>query len=307
MKTILGQVNELMEHLDQSLLKCSEAYRLNNKALLRVITDLSKIRAQINAQVVDPKEEKKHTSIDPEDMEVDPQNTADSTQTQPEPKIKAGHAQHPISIPSQTPTTQHRTIVKTTRPIEKETKWKPAVVLEPAEDAEDLGLEGVQKTRPPPPTMEEVEDTDSPRAPTHTMETPETPSIQIPLRDIRCKYNQALDDINTLSPPDPSQWLLWDANGTHPDKAPRRSETARRDRVARREAEGIGEETQYIYEALEKEIQENTTPPTQPRNPGAILEQRFQEDRRKHERDKSLQEVQAEEQMAWLTSYGVNI
>ena len=45
MKTILTQINELLEHLDQSLLKCLEADKLNNSALLRVITDLSEIRA----------------------------------------------------------------------------------------------------------------------------------------------------------------------------------------------------------------------------------------------------------------------
>ena len=33
MKTILLQVNDFLEHLDQSLLKCSEADRINNKAI----------------------------------------------------------------------------------------------------------------------------------------------------------------------------------------------------------------------------------------------------------------------------------
>ena len=48
MKTILIQVNDLLEHLDQSLLKRSEADYTNNKALLRVITDPTKIRGLIN-------------------------------------------------------------------------------------------------------------------------------------------------------------------------------------------------------------------------------------------------------------------
>ena len=47
MKTILTQVIDLLEHLDQSLLKRSKADMLNNKALLRVIADTAEIRAQL--------------------------------------------------------------------------------------------------------------------------------------------------------------------------------------------------------------------------------------------------------------------
>ena len=47
MKAILEQVNAWLEHLDQSLLKRSEADRINNNALLRAISDLSEIQAQL--------------------------------------------------------------------------------------------------------------------------------------------------------------------------------------------------------------------------------------------------------------------
>ena len=71
-----------------------------------------------------------------------------------------------------------------------------------------------------------------------------------------------------------------------------------------RKAEGIGEETQNLCEAREKELQEELTPPSQPYNLGALLAQRFEENRKKQKKDNASLEAQAEEQVAWLISHG---
>ena len=91
MKTILAQINELMEHLDSSLLKRSEVDRLNNNALLRVISDLSEIRVQLESFHQAPRPSHKATR-------------------------KGDHPLIPLTIPSQTtiappptpPTPPHR-------------------------------------------------------------------------------------------------------------------------------------------------------------------------------------------------------
>ena len=305
MKTILGQVNELMEHLDQSLLKRSEADRLKNKALLRVITDLSEIRAQINAQVVDPPKKEKHTITDPEDMDLDPPdriqtqvlgNEADPVVIQSQTQVPGNEAD-PIVIQSQT---QPEREAKNGKPlklnlkprkqtgwkpasvsdeIDKEratagtTKWKPEVVPAPAIDAEALGLnaqhnnvrEKIHK-RPPPPSG---------------LKIPEKLPIQIPLQEIQRKFGQILGELDDMNPLDPSQSLNWDANGTHPDNTPRLPETTRRDRTGRREAEGTGKHTQDKLEQLEKEIQKERTPPSQSFNSYATFLQREEENKRK--------------------------
>ena len=74
MKTILVQINDLFEYLDQFLLKRSKADEINNKALLRVITDVTKIRAQLETVLVVPLKKKgqDHTTTLPDEIDVDP-------------------------------------------------------------------------------------------------------------------------------------------------------------------------------------------------------------------------------------------
>ena len=124
--------------------------------------------------------------------------------------------------------------------------------------------------------------------------------IDIPLRNLWRNLNQELED----TAPDLSQSLLWDTNGTHPGHAPRLSETTRKDRAARREAQKIGEDTQNRLEKLEKEIQENQTPPTQPFDPYSNFLKIEKENKRKQELDRNKVEAQIEEQVARLKTHG---
>ena len=321
MKTILLQVNDLLGHLDQSLLKRSEADLVNNKALLRVVEDLSGIRAQLE---------------DLQRKEGTPNRPPQPPSRNPE-AAKGEHPQNPLTVPSQTPphqppqsTTLHRRATnKKLAQLKKKhedarkaetPKWKPAVIPDPAMDAEVLGLDDIQATThkwPPPPLVEDEADPagededkttcDEKAEPVVNANIDETEStaakgddqeLQIPLRDLWHKYNQELDSYQELenTVPDPSQTLLWNANGIHPDNALRLCETAAKDRAIRPEREKIREYTQDLLENLEEELQEILTPPSQPHDPYAVFLQNEKENKRLQERERSR--LHAETQLA---------
>ena len=97
----------------------------------------------------------------------------------------------------------------------------------------------------------------------------------------------------------------WDANGTHPDNAPRIHETIAKDKVAGRKVENIREDTQELLEDLEKQLQEIITPLSQPFNPGKHFYQILKDSERRQEWDRKRAEAQVEEEMrAQLLTHG---
>ena len=139
-KTILIQINELFEHLDQSLLKCSEADGINNKALRRIISDTAEIRALLKG--LDLNFPPTRCLTDPDEMGIGVEDKDHRNPTE-------GKADNPITIHSQTQPVVEKVINprKGVQPKEKgrvtgggTTKWKPEVVPDPAMDAEALGL-----------------------------------------------------------------------------------------------------------------------------------------------------------------------
>ena len=145
MKTILAQVNDLIEHLDQSLLKRSKADELNNKALLRVMTEVTEIRAQIKATLAEVPTGKKgqgYTTTAPDDMDVDPQDNPIIIQSQSQPKrdlkneksskVPGDAADCPYVIQSQI---QPEREAKNGKPLKpKQTGWKPALVADETDE-----------------------------------------------------------------------------------------------------------------------------------------------------------------------------
>ena len=111
MRTILIQINDLLEHLKQSLLNRLEADMANNKALQKVVADTSEIRVQLKTLDLCRKIPN-HTTTDPNDIEVDSteRKAVNPTinvylQTQiPDMDLDPteGKADNPIIIPSQT-------------------------------------------------------------------------------------------------------------------------------------------------------------------------------------------------------------
>ena len=133
-------------------------------------------------------------------------------------------ADNPVVIQSQTQPEREAKLKDHIPKLGKKTGWKPASI---SDETDEEGTNGAKKESRKPTAI-----------PNPPEPTQETLPIQILLRDIMRKINQVHDD--TTPPPDPSQWIWWDTNGTHPDNAPRLSETIKRDKAARREAQKIG-------------------------------------------------------------------
>ena len=164
MKTILVQINDLFEHLDQSLLKRSKADEINNKALLRVISEVTEIRAQLEAVLIEVPQWKKgqdRTTTLSDDMDVDPQEAEEIDRT---PNPTEGKVANPIVIGSPTPPSREITNKKLSKPQasfpnknkkqaglknksgpqqkaqETKTERNPTIVPSPEKDAIELGL-----------------------------------------------------------------------------------------------------------------------------------------------------------------------
>ena len=161
MKTILIQINDLFEHLDKSLLKRSKADEINNKALLRVITGIAEIRAQIEAA------QGHLTTKVTDDMDVDPQEPRNKTdnqinnndievfsQTQHPPALPdqiQGNAQHPIKVFLQT---QDEGVTK---------KEAPHPIVIPSQTLGNTAEYPTASNRwPPHPSVEDIDDNSIP-------------------------------------------------------------------------------------------------------------------------------------------------
>ena len=239
--------------------------------MLRVIADVTEIRAQIAAAVLRPKEEgQDHTTKVTDDMDLDqqePENKTDTTNTPTnlqDINTPAGDEQHPIQVfsqiqgPRETRKAQPKGKNKATRD-DGTTKWKPEVIPDSESDAEALGLNG-PKRWPPHPSVEDIIDNGQPSQPQPQPPQPTTRKdtktpvqileklpIQPPLQNILRKYNQILGDLEDENPPDPSQYLIWNADGQNEDNS-RQGHNNEAEEVPR----GIGKDTQEDLDELDR-------------------------------------------------------